>query len=100
MSWTVFVFTGASFYLIRLLLGLWGVRDCRRKGEAITDPDLLALVDTLRLALAVPGPIEVRTMPEMSFPSAAAVGWRAAARAASGQLAELDRFGTARSAGA
>jgi beta-lactamase regulating signal transducer with metallopeptidase domain len=76
MSWCVAVIAGTSCCLVRLLLGLLGVRDCRKKSIAIADPDLLAMVATLRTALDVASPIEVRELPDMACPSAAAVGWR------------------------
>jgi beta-lactamase regulating signal transducer with metallopeptidase domain len=75
-SWCIVVIAGTTCCLVRLLFGLWGVRDCRKKSVAIADADLLALVDTLRTGLNVAMPIEVRELPDMACSSAAAVGWR------------------------
>jgi hypothetical protein len=74
-AWCVVVVAGTCCCLIRLLFGLWGVRECRRKSIAICDPDTLALVDSLRIALGVRASIEVRELPGLGLQTAAALGW-------------------------
>jgi beta-lactamase regulating signal transducer with metallopeptidase domain len=75
-GWWVFFVAGTSFSLVRLLIGLWGVRDCRRTSLAISEPDVLALVDWLRIELGVRRVIEVRELPGTGLATAVAVGWR------------------------
>jgi BlaR1 peptidase M56 len=72
----ILLLAGTACYLFRLLIGLWGVHDCRQKSVAIDDPELLDLADTLRIALRFAGPIDVRELPDRFCPSAAALGWR------------------------
>ena len=74
--WCVLLLVGMSCCLLRLLIGLWGVYDCRRKSVAIVDPDLFALTETLRIELGVGVPIDVRELPDTFCRSAAALGWR------------------------
>ena len=50
-AWGAFVIAGATWFLGRLLIGLWGVRDCRRRSRLIKDPDVVAEVESFRLAL-------------------------------------------------
>ena len=50
-AWGAFVASGAVWCLLRLLLGVWGVRDSRRRSTSIDDPDVLAEVESFRLAL-------------------------------------------------
>jgi hypothetical protein len=59
---------------VRLVVGFWGVHDCRRRGVPVEDAGLLELVETLRLAIGVSKRVEVRTLPGLA--TAAAVGWR------------------------
>ena len=75
-NWCNVVLAGTMFCLVRLLVGLWGVRDCRRRSVTISDPDLLALAEDLRITLGARTGIEVRELPGMSLSSAATVGWR------------------------
>jgi beta-lactamase regulating signal transducer with metallopeptidase domain len=72
--WCAVVLVGATCNLLRLLFGLWGVRDCRRKSVAIDDPGVRALVDDLRTSLGVGRPVELRELTGLT--TAAAVGWR------------------------
>jgi hypothetical protein len=65
---------GAGVLLVRLALGLGGVRAVRRRARLIDDPGLLALVAELRDELAVTAPVEVRESAETGTP--ATVGWR------------------------
>jgi beta-lactamase regulating signal transducer with metallopeptidase domain len=75
-AWCIVALAGTSCCLVRLLIGLWGVRDCRRKSVAINDSDVLALIDSMRTNLGVTTCIEVRELPGLALSTAAAVGWR------------------------
>ena len=70
----VVLLLGSTSSLLRLLFGLWGVRDCRRRSAPIDDPAVLALVNDLRRDLGVKRSVEVRELLELA--TAAAVGWR------------------------
>lgn len=63
---------GASVF--RLMIGLWGVSDARRRSRPVTDPGPLALVESFREALQIRGGVEVRELAGLA--TAAAVGWR------------------------
>jgi hypothetical protein len=65
---------GAGLGLGRLLLGLWAVRLCRRRGTIVDDPEVLALLDELRLAMGCTHPVELRVLHELTTPATA--GWR------------------------
>ena len=65
---------GAAISLCRLLAGLWAVRECRRRGRVIDDPDLADRVRALQYAMGVHRSIEVRELPDLS--TAATAGWR------------------------
>jgi beta-lactamase regulating signal transducer with metallopeptidase domain len=75
-AWVFLVLAGTAWSLLRLLLGLWGVRDCRRRSVPVDDPELLDLVETLRCTLNFPRPVEIRELPNLMTTTAAAVGWR------------------------
>jgi BlaR1 peptidase M56 len=75
-NWCNVVLAGTMFCLVRLMVGLWGVRDCRRRSVAISDPDLHALAEDFRISLGARTGIEVRELPGMSLSSAVTVGWR------------------------
>jgi beta-lactamase regulating signal transducer with metallopeptidase domain len=62
------------FGLGRLLLGLWAVRECRRRSVPITEPSLLQLADHLRQEMQITQAVELRVMPGLGSP--ATVGWR------------------------
>jgi hypothetical protein len=51
------------------------VRDCRRRSTTIEDPDLLAEVESLRLALSIVRRVEVRELSGSAGLTAAAAGW-------------------------
>ena len=74
-TWCIIAFVGMACCLVHLLVGLWGARDCRRRSIAISDPDLLALVEELRITLGIRTGFEVRELPGVVRSSAAAVGW-------------------------
>jgi len=74
-GWGVFVLSGAAWWLIRLMLGFRGVRDCRQKSTSIADADLLAEVEMLRQALSIQRPVEAREHSSLVGSGAAAAGW-------------------------
>ena len=74
-TWGVLVLSGAGCCLASLLLGLWGVRDYRRRSVAIGDPNLLAEVELLCRSLSVAGHVEVRELSSAAGSTAAAAGW-------------------------
>jgi len=75
-AWGLFLSLGAACALFRLFLGLRGVRACRLGSTSISDPEVLALVDSLRSALGCRRAIEVRERTDRAGATAAAVGWR------------------------
>ncbi len=64
---------GAGVGLLRLLLGLWAVRLCRRRGKIQDDPQLIDLLDELRTAVGCRRTVEVREVPGLLTPATA--GW-------------------------
>jgi len=74
-AWGMVLSLGAIFGLCRLVVGLWGVSHCRRHSVPVNDPDILALLNTLRCAMGCRRRIEVRERPEWTASTAAAVGW-------------------------
>jgi len=75
-AWGFLLLSGTALCLVRLLAGLWGVRECRRRSVSVDDPDVLTLVESLRAEVGFSRGIEVRELPEMVIATAAAVGWR------------------------
>ncbi len=65
---------GIASGLLHLLVGLWAVQACRRRGRVVNDPELIAVIDELRAALNCRRPIEIRELPDL--PSPATAGWR------------------------
>jgi hypothetical protein len=63
--------TGISIGLLRLLLGVWAVHACRRRGSRVDDPALHHLVEQIRLSIGCRRLIEVRELPELATPAAA-----------------------------
>jgi beta-lactamase regulating signal transducer with metallopeptidase domain len=74
-AWAILVLSGTGCCLASLLLGLWGVRDCRRRSVAIGDPNLRAEVESLCRSLSVAGHVEVRELSSAAGSTAAAAGW-------------------------
>ena len=64
--------TGAG--LLRLMLGLWAVVACRRRGRLVDDPTMVGLLDELRGAIGCRLPVELREVPDLIGPAMA--GWR------------------------
>jgi hypothetical protein len=58
----------------RLLLGLWAVCRCVRRGRAVDDHDLLLEAETLQAALGCPRPVALWECDDLAAP--ATVGWR------------------------
>ncbi len=65
---------GIASGMLHLLVGLWAVRACRRRGRVVNDPELTRVIDELRAALNCRRPIEIRELPDL--PSPATAGWR------------------------
>jgi hypothetical protein len=65
---------GTAVGLLRLALGLCAVAACHRRGNAVDDPDMVALLTALREAIGCPGPVELREVPGVLGPATA--GWR------------------------
>jgi len=65
---------GAGVGLVRLCLGLWAVRLCRRRGTIVDDPKLLEQVDEIKVAMGCRSGVEIREIPELTTPATA--GWR------------------------
>jgi beta-lactamase regulating signal transducer with metallopeptidase domain len=75
LAWGGLVLSGAGWCLVRLVLGLWGVREARRRSAAIEDSGILALVASLRQALSIVREVEVRELASSGGSTAAAAGW-------------------------
>jgi hypothetical protein len=58
---------------IHLLIGLWAVRECRRRAKLIRDPDLLALLTSTQAAMGERRNVELRELTELTSPAVA--GW-------------------------
>ncbi len=72
-SLAVVALAGSGIGLLRLLAGLWAVRLCRRRGAAVDDPGLTALLDELRHAMGCRRWVELREVSELTTPATA--GW-------------------------
>ncbi len=75
-AWGVVALSGTVWCFGRLLLGLWGVRDCRRRSKPIDDPDIQAEAELVRRELGITEVVEVRELFGPASTTAAAVGWR------------------------
>ena len=64
---------GSGIGLIRLLVGLWAVELCRRRGRVVDDPDLVGLVQELREAMGCGRVVEIREVLDLTTPATA--GW-------------------------
>ena len=62
------------FGFVRLLLGLWAVRECRRRSVPVIDEGLHILCDTLRHEMSIAQHVELRTLAGLGSP--ATIGWR------------------------
>jgi beta-lactamase regulating signal transducer with metallopeptidase domain len=65
---------GMGIGLFRLLLGLWAVHVCRRKGTRIDDSDATHLLRSLMTAMHYDAPVELRELSDLDTPATA--GWR------------------------
>jgi beta-lactamase regulating signal transducer with metallopeptidase domain len=65
---------GAGAGLVRLLLGVWAVRACRRRGRLVDDVDMNRLLESLRLAMGCRPRVEVLEVADLPTPATA--GWR------------------------
>jgi hypothetical protein len=64
---------GWAIGFFRLLVGLWAVRLCRRRGGMVDDPGLLALLDDLRRLMGCRQRVELREAFDVTTPATA--GW-------------------------
>jgi hypothetical protein len=73
-KWVALAFLlGAGAGIVRILVGLWGVRECRRRSERITDPALTGLLEDLRAEMRITRRAQAREL--AGLPAAATVGW-------------------------
>jgi beta-lactamase regulating signal transducer with metallopeptidase domain len=74
-AWIAAIYlAGVALALLRLALGVWGVKSLARRAKAIDEPAILELVDALRNDLGIVRPVETRESHEVGTP--ATVGWR------------------------
>ena len=76
---------------IRLLLGLWGVRQLRNGSQPVTDAGLHDEIERLRRDLGCRRPVEARVSPHLASP--VTVGWQRGARHFAQRLEKLEPFG-------
>jgi hypothetical protein len=78
VHWTRFLsfglIAGVAISLCRLLAGVWAVRECRRRGRVIDDPDLVDRLNGLQHAMGICRAIDVLELPHLA--TAATAGWR------------------------
>ncbi len=65
---------GVGWGLLRLLLGLWAVHECRRRAIRIDDADAIRLLESLKTAMQCDVAIELRELADLATPATA--GWR------------------------
>jgi hypothetical protein len=68
------ILTGTAYSVLRLMMGLWSVRECRRRSGRVEDAALLRLLGSFRSAMGCTRPVELRECPGLASP--ATVGWR------------------------
>jgi len=68
------ILTGAVLGLIRLLVGLWGIRLCRRLGRSVKEPELIELLESLRVEMQCHKSVDLYEVPDLG--TAATAGWR------------------------
>ena len=74
-NWLAIVFlVGMGVGSCRLLIGLWAVGICRRRGRLVDDPVLVSLLDELRDRMGCRPAVELREVPDLTTPATA--GWR------------------------
>jgi beta-lactamase regulating signal transducer with metallopeptidase domain len=66
--------TGTVLGLLRLLLGLWAIRQSWRHSRPVNEPSMLQLVEQLQAALGVKPPVAVYESADLT--TAATFGWR------------------------
>ncbi len=65
--------TGMSLGLLRLVLGLWAIRQSWSRSRPVNEPDMLKLVEQLQAALGVKAPVAVHESADLT--TAATFGW-------------------------
>jgi hypothetical protein len=66
--------TGTALGILRLLLGLWAIRQSWRRSRPVDEPEMLQLVKELQTALGVKPPVAVHESADLT--TAATFGWR------------------------
>ena len=72
VAWAALI--GMSWGLLRLLLGLWAVHECRRRAIRVDEADAIRLLESLKTAMHCDAVIELRELPDLGTPATA--GWR------------------------
>ena len=70
----VVALAGSGVGLFRLVVGLWAVGHCRRRGRRVDDPAMTGLLDDLRGSMGCRPTVELREVPDLATPATA--GWR------------------------
>ena len=65
--------TAIGVGLARLVVGLWAIGVCRRRGKVVDDKDFLATFDALRMAMGCRRTVAVREVADLASPATA--GW-------------------------
>ncbi len=65
---------GTGLGLSRLILGLWAIRLCRRRGTLVDDPLMVELVEELRRKMGCPPSVQILEVSDLA--TAATAGWR------------------------
>jgi beta-lactamase regulating signal transducer with metallopeptidase domain len=60
---------GTAAGSLRLMIGLWAVAICCRRGRPIDDPDITGLLDELQTAMGWRRPVALREVPGLSTPA-------------------------------
>ena len=62
---------GTGVGLLNLILGLWAVALCRRRGRPVDDLQIVGMLEELRQAMGCERPVELREVPDLSTPATA-----------------------------
>ncbi len=62
---------GTAAGLLRLLVGLWAVAICCRRGQPVNDPEMIGLLDELRLTMGCRRTVILREVPDVTTPATA-----------------------------
>jgi len=64
---------GIAASVLQLLIGLWAVGLCQRRGRAVEDPEVVGLLAELRAAMGCRREVALREVPDLATPATA--GW-------------------------